>query len=229
MKKRRLILIVLLSAVSLYYIGSFLYVFIVYTEKSNNDFSYVDKTLKMSFEDSSYFTENTKSQLAIQYSGQYKKLHYFSLYRYKKNYNFIIRKLSDNTTNLKNNFKVVHAKNQNDGLVTYDLNESYQFIYKVDIDRSHGPNKNLIIDGKNIEVLKHTKDSLLIHGNIYDLSIGKKDEYVNEGLYMQDETFFRTAINTELLIFNRDDKLYFYILFPDGQQIVPKGILNEIR
>ncbi len=195
----------------------------------NNDFSYVDLDLDVHPDDSIYFSEGTKSNLVIQYTSKFKHYQYLSLYYYKDKYNFIVRKLTDSPADLKSLFKLHFAKSKADVLVTYNMQEAYPFIYKIDVTRRHGLNNNLIINGDHIEVLKHTKDSLLIHGNILDLAIGKKESYVNEILYLQDETLFGKAINTELLLFNRDNKLYFYILFPEGQQTVPKGILKEIR
>lgn len=226
MKKIRLALIIIVSAGILYFIGSI----IKYSLKNSaHDFSYVNLDLEVHPEDSIYFSEVVKSNLVIQYTSKFKHYQYLSLYHYKDKYNLIVRKLADSPADLKSLFKLELAKSKPDVMVTYNMQEAYPFIYKIDVDRSHGANKDLIINGDHIEVLKHSKDSLLIHGNILDLAIGKKESYINELFYLQDETFFGKAINTELLLFNRDNKLYFYLIFPDGQQTVPKGILNEIR
>ncbi len=229
MKKIRLVLIILVSAGVLYFIGSLVYGITKSMGKKNHDFSYVDLSFDIHPDDSVYFSETTKSNLAIQYTSEFKHYQYLSLYSYRDKYNLIVRKLADTPADLKALFKLEFAKGKVDPGVTYNMQEAYPFIYKIDVDRPHGLNMNLFINGNHIEILKHNADSLWIHGNIIDLAIGKKGSYINEILYTEDETIFAKAVNTELLLFNRDNKLYFYILFPDGKQTVPKGILNEIK
>jgi|GEM_PF-4511873 len=230
MKKIRLVLIILASAGILCFMGFILNRIAIHSGKNNlMDFSIKDVSFSAHPDDSIYFTEAVKSDLVVQYTSKSKHYQYISVYRYKGKYNLIVRKLSDNPSDLKSLFKVQAAKNTADLFVSYSMQGNPPFTYKIDVQRIHDANTNLTINGDHIEVLKHTKDSLLIHGNILDLAIGKKGSYVNEVLYMEDDLLPKRSINTELLIFNRDNKLYFYILFPDSQQTVPKGILNEIR
>lgn len=229
-KKIRIILVITGLAYLVYFFGSIMYSSIKYLNKKNtNDFSYVKKSFKVPVKDSMYFSNKLMQNLQVIYSSQFNDTRYLAFYTYLNKFNLVVRQLSVEKGNLFHLYKPILKKSSTDVLVRYDIEEMLPFLYKIDIERRNGANRQLMIDGESIEILKHTEDSLLIHGKFYSFSIGYSQHFVSEGLYLQDETFFRKPIDVELLIFNREDQLFEYVLFPIGNQSLPKKLIKEIR
>jgi len=229
-KKLRILLIILSSGYLLYFLGTIIWSLSgTITKRPPRDFSYVEKKISITDTDSLYFSRNLISNLSVDYTCEYTDGRYLTSFIYLNKYKFIVRKLNNKPVNLLMNYKPIFEKNTTDLRIKYDIEEVLPFIYKVDVERNNFDNKNTIIDGEHVEVLKNTEDTLLIHGKIYDISIGTHNNYVNEGLYLQDETFYRRPIEMELLIFNRKDGLFCHILFPLTHTTVPNGLIEKLK
>lgn len=182
---------------------------------------------KMSEEDSINFDLDVQKKLNISWTTYYGNLGHFSYYLFDKKYFLVCRNLSSEKVNLIDNFKLTKSKNKVDLYYSYALEELDLFKYKICANREHRRNLNFIYDGKITNASTRNKDTLHIHGFFTNISFGKFNSYVNEGLYLSDETFFKKQIELDILLINKNNGLNLYVIYSKNIKITD-GITFEL-
>jgi hypothetical protein len=168
--------------------------------------------MRMPIEDSVNFSNETLKNISLLFSKQYSQLNHISFYNYKGKYNLLVRNLSSDSVDLEKLYKIIFCKNTTDKFIAYGIEESDIFSYKIALNRKHGPNKHILIEGDNVKVLFRSKDTLQIRGDFYNVSLGKEGSYVNEGIYLNDESFFGKPVELEISFFNRLNGLNLFVV-----------------
>lgn len=226
--KIRILIIVFASL----FLGYFLITIISRVSKSMNDHKKARKTIlrfEIPSDDSLVFNPKTISRLNLVYSSMRKDLNHFSLYSYGKNYNLIVRNINSKRVDLKRSYKILYGETKLDVMFLYSRDEAVSLKYMTCLERFHKPNSNIIVDGNEIRVLKATKDTLLFHGRFYAISFGKKDKYINEGIFMINEMWNRDPIEMDILLINRENGLNLLVIYPEKESFkVPDGITLKL-
>jgi hypothetical protein len=230
-KKIKWYILIICSACLICFTGSIFWEIIndIASGKGRNDLDKVKIDFKMHQEDVAGFCSETNNNLLVEYTKNFDGMNHFSLFIYKKDLRMILRNISSYKADLERFYNISFASTKVDTRIGYDVEELGGVNYKVALSRAHKVNTDLILDGEHIVVLKHNKDTLQIHGEFYNISFGKKDNYVNEGLYIQDESFLNKPVEMELLLVNKSNGLNLLLVFSDQQMKIQEGITNELK
>jgi hypothetical protein len=225
--KTRIIIIVCMVIFFLYYfISTIITGFSISANHKPEYFNYVKKSIDLNKKDSALIDDNLFSSISNMYTSSFSDSLYLSYIKFDDKSGIIIRKLKSHEDLSKVHIEMNGKKT--DLMITYDLEEIAPFNYMIDIKRKFPSIRRLYLEGDEMKILKRSKDTILITGKLINLAVASKNLQVHDGIYLQDETVFKSPIFTKILFVNQKESLYLYLCFANKQKSLSSSQFSKL-